>query len=233
MGRVRACSVLAWPAGGRRCRRGRRHLSPCAASSEWRVSEAKGEEKKIACTSYNHGGRDRRRGAPLRVRPREGCGRAPSRPMAHMRACARMCFDRAPARCRRPAVGRGKLELRMCEGSTTSDLLAALAQQHPALAAVLPSCALSVNRRYLSTEQVRRASSCEHSARGCAGAALTRVSCAGRGGPRPAVALAAHALGCAFGRRRDRRDPASERRVGARTARGVPALAGVAKEGDD
>ncbi|KAG8466274.1 hypothetical protein KFE25_002030 [Diacronema lutheri] len=54
----------------------------------------------------------------------------------------------------REKVGRGKLELRMCEGSTTSDLLAALAQQHPALAAVLPSCALSVNRRYLSTEQV-------------------------------------------------------------------------------
>lgn len=54
-------------------------------------------------------------------------------------------------------MGQGKLELRMAAGSTTVDLLAELTKQHPALANVLPSCALSVNRRYLSTEQVRRA----------------------------------------------------------------------------
>lgn len=62
---------------------------------------------------------------------------------------------RPPARAPpRAAVGQGKLALRLAAGSTSADLLSELTRQYPTLANVLPSCALSVNRQYLSSEQV-------------------------------------------------------------------------------
>ncbi|KAJ1639666.1 hypothetical protein T492DRAFT_832698 [Pavlovales sp. CCMP2436] len=54
----------------------------------------------------------------------------------------------------REKVGQGKLELKLSGGATTVDLLGALLGLHPSLADILPSCALSVNRKYLSTEKV-------------------------------------------------------------------------------
>ena len=51
------------------------------------------------------------------------------------------------------------LKLSLSRGATTAELVDALTQQHPVLADILPSCALSVNRKYLSQRQARLARS--------------------------------------------------------------------------
>lgn len=78
------------------------------------------------------------------------------------------------------------LKLSLGRGATTAELVDALTQQYPVLADILPSCALSVNRKYLSHRQARLARARAARARAVRSAAPNRVRSPTAPRPRPA-----------------------------------------------